>query len=599
MLIVFFNDKIKTERLSIMGPIFELIFLLVMIYWVLKAISKFGRHDKKKPKRTAGIQIPYDPIKERTEPYQFSHKLSSDEFIKEAENIRIIQKSYGIFEMENSSMTEYIEIKPNYYKQISCHHTDKKTGVTTEESIKIEPYYFVLFKPGDLLAVLRRVFSNHPCVKRNLSGDEAANIRETFRIAKEKSLNLADWLEDDAEIRNPDNYTPHKRLDFPYSETFSQYRSDCSEKDIIVYRNHSFWQNEDRTALITIHADDHFKADVFTGCYDGIDFSLRKDTVELPEEFYTYCFIGSEACSSPEKVKEALEMLPDLHVTDIVISKKIRKAFIRSAADCTVITEDKILYSFQDPKERDTVYMWPEVSGSREKDLKLSWDWFYAYTADDLSALLRKEYPELAAESEKQTGKALKDSPGIGKLFAKADSKVAEMLGEDEYARSKELREVLRNVTAYRESYGDYINRNDYDKIEGNARFYNYLKINRGFTAVEAVEQYLRAKEVYASMKNEGYEKLSYGLHDLGTHAFNFNETIVMAEGVDMIPDLEEDFLEKCRQNGIMILEMKGDIYHDHVSGDDYRFEKKSYVELDHDATSVLEKDLIKIEKNN
>ena len=78
-----------------MGPIFELIFLLVMIYWVLKAISKFGRYDKKKPKRTAGIQIPYDPIKERTEPYQFSHKLSSDEFIKEAENIRIIQKSYG------------------------------------------------------------------------------------------------------------------------------------------------------------------------------------------------------------------------------------------------------------------------------------------------------------------------------------------------------------------------------------------------------------------------------------------------------------------------------------------------------------------------
>lgn len=60
-----------------------------------------------------------------------------------------------------------------------------------------------------------------------------------------------------------------------------------------------------------------------------------------------------------------------------------------------------------------------------------------------------------------------------------------------------------------------------------------------------------------------------------------------------------EEFIDKCRQNGFIILGSKNGNLHDFVNGDDYMLNRDSYFKNDHDATYVFEMDLIKITKDS
>ncbi len=574
-----------------MGPVFVIIVLLIT-YLAVRGISRGDNAGRKEQKPLSVAQAMELKDKKTDEK---SRKLSFEEFSKEAKSIHIIQKPYDFYHMENDNMEEYIFLNPSGTVQITCYHKDKLTELTTKETFNVNNRFFIMFEPDDFQELLRKTFGNHPCINLSLNNEESENIKETFRIAKEKGEYLKYQLDLDEDIGNPETYSPKKRISFSGYNGFRQvYCPDISvHNGIIVYSDLSYWQDEKRTALFNIHSDDFFKADVYTGYYNGMDFSVSKTTINLPDEFYKYCFIGTEACTSPEKVKKLFAEFPGLLIYSITGNKAVKDIFVKISTDNVQITETMILYFFQYIKENDSVNMWIKASGSERKHLTLPWHYFYAYDVRDLSALLKKEYPELLSESEFFIEDKLKQSSELRGLFENAENKVSEYLGKEYLIKSKEFRRILKTATAYHNCYDDFFNRDEYDRIEGSAVTYNFVRINKGYDAEEAVTQYLYVREAYSSL-GECDKNIFYGLWELGTRAYMFEKTIFIVENSEMTVSLGDDFLEKCRRNKIMIMELKNEVYHDYVSEDNYNFEKKTYVLPDHDATSVFRKDLVK-----
>ncbi|MBQ3376100.1 MAG: hypothetical protein IJG49_06785 [Erysipelotrichaceae bacterium] len=526
--------------------------------------------------------------------------LDSEEFIKEASATGIGKGHFRIFCGENDFVKEYIDLSlASYANTITCCVENKKTGLKTEEIINVEEFFFILFKPEDLYALLKRTFINYRFMNRDFNEEEKEKLTVAFTKAKNNAGNLSEWLKADADIRNPEAYKPEKMLRFSDALAYiKQYCREVSEQDgkRTIYRNTALKEGEKKTLLVRVFGDDPFKADIFIGYYFAGYVNISDYTIDLPQDFYKYCFFGKKAVSSTEDIEEVLRKMPGVSIMDIRYNKTAQDIYVEVSAQRIRVSEEADLCVLQDSSDDNKVKIWVAPQKDGKHLLTLPWLYFHSHNIDNLITDLKKEFSELSEQSDDDIRKKLLESEEIRKAYEVADEKILQNLNREQIEKARELAQALLKVDAYYDYYDKMTGRNNYDKIKGSATTYNFIKKNEGFSVREAVEQYFKTREIYKSMTGQYGAALTFGLSGMGAGAFHHEKTIVMIEDDDIsvMENESEDFLEKCRQNGLLIIGYKDGYLHDFVNGDNYTINRNSYTELDHDATTVLEMNLEK-----